>query len=588
MAVGRVTVALETVRRVFRPRRSYRELEGLEEISRAFEAMTDIRETYGRLTRRLAELVGCEKCVISLYEAETREFVCQWPGYNVADELLKKVRYPADALRPAWNFRHRGPMVNKRTEEFNEEQRAFLRPFGVYNLSEFPLLHEGRFVGKISIANKPGGLSENDVRLVTVFAAQVAVVIQNAHLYRRLQESAAQLEVKVQERTAELEATYRKLEASHARLREVDQLKSDFLGNVSHELRTPLAAVKGYVDNLLDGVAGPLADRPRHYLGRVRDNTDRLGRMVSDLLDLTRIEAGKIELIPRALPVADLLVDAVDGLRHLADERRIRLIVGPRGVPSRLGGSRSAAPGPDEPPGECDQVQPAGRPRRDHRPRGHRGARALRGRGHRPRDHARGAGARVRQVLPGRASRVGAPARHGPRPHHRPPPGRAPRRADLGGGRPARRGRVRHPAARRWRVRMMDSSGRLPPPADSPERLVLVVDDETDLLQIVTDRLAANGYRVVTARDGIEALARARDSRPGCIILDLKMPRLGGFEALPEIRQAAPQARVIVLTGSPNRPLREACRARGADEFMLKPFDPGELLRLTAQAFDRD
>jgi signal transduction histidine kinase len=323
--VGQVKAALGAVRRLFRPRRSYRELEGLEEISRAFEAMTDIRETYGRLTRRLAELVGCEKCVISLYEPETREFVCQWPGHNVADELLKKVRYPADALRPAWNFRQRGPMVNKRPEEFNEEQRAFLRPFGVYNLTEIPLFHEGRFVGKISIANKPGGLSENDVRLVTVFAAQVAVVIQNAHLYRRLQDSAAQLEAKVHARTAELEATYRELEASHARLREVDQLKSDFLGNVSHELRTPLAAVKGYVDNLLDGVAGPLTDKPRHYLGRVRDNTDRLGRMVSDLLDLTRIEAGKIELIARALPVADVVADAVDGLRHIADERRVRV-----------------------------------------------------------------------------------------------------------------------------------------------------------------------------------------------------------------------------------------------------------------------
>jgi signal transduction histidine kinase len=325
--MGGLTAALGGVRRLLRPRRSYRELEGLEEISRAFEAMTDIRETYGRLTRRLAELVGCDKCVISLYEPETREFVCQWPGHNVADELLKKVRYPADALRPAWNFRQRGPMVNKRPGEFNEEQRAFLRPFGVYNLSEFPLLHEGRFVGKISVANKPGGLSENDVRLVTVFAAQVAVVIQNAHLYRRLQESAAQLEAKVHERTAELEATYQALEASHARLREVDQLKSDFLGNVSHELRTPLAAVKGYVDNLLDGVAGPLADKPRHYLGRVRDNADRLGRMVSDLLDLTRIEAGKVELVPQALPVADVVADALDGLRHVAEERRVRVTV---------------------------------------------------------------------------------------------------------------------------------------------------------------------------------------------------------------------------------------------------------------------
>ena len=325
--MGHVTAALGAVRGLFRPRRSYRELEGLEEISRAFEAMTDIRETYGRLTRWLAELVGCEKCVISLYEPETREFVCQWPGYNVADELLKKVRYPADALRPAWNFRHRGPMVNKRPEEFNEEQRALLRPFGVYNLTEIPLVHEGRFIGKISIANKPGGLSENDVRLVTVFAAQTAVVIQNARLYRRLQESAAQLEANVRQRTAELEATYRELETSHARLCEVDQLKSDFLGNVSHELRTPLAAIKGYVDNLLDGVAGPLPDKPRHDLGRVRDNADRLGRMVSDLLDLTRIEAGKIELIPQALPVTDLVGDAVDGLRHVAAERRVRVAV---------------------------------------------------------------------------------------------------------------------------------------------------------------------------------------------------------------------------------------------------------------------
>ena len=115
-----------------------------------------------------------------------------------------------------------------------------------------------------------------------------------------------------------------------------------------------------------------------------------------------------------------------------------------------------------------------------------------------------------------------------------------------------------------------------------------MVDDEADLVQVVSDRLAAAGYRVLTARDGIEALASVREAQPGCIILDLKMPRLSGFEALPAIRQAAPAARVIVLTGSPNRPLRDECRARGADDFMLKPFDPGELLRLTAQAFRRD
>jgi signal transduction histidine kinase len=84
--------------------------------------------------------------------------------------------------------------------------------------------------------------------------------------------------------------------------------------------------VKGYVDNLLDGVAGPLTDKPRHYIGRVRDNTERLNRMVSDLLDLTRIEAGKIELIQQALPVAELIGEAFDGLRHVADQRRVRVV----------------------------------------------------------------------------------------------------------------------------------------------------------------------------------------------------------------------------------------------------------------------
>jgi CheY-like chemotaxis protein len=125
-------------------------------------------------------------------------------------------------------------------------------------------------------------------------------------------------------------------------------------------------------------------------------------------------------------------------------------------------------------------------------------------------------------------------------------------------------------------------------PATAPARgLVLVVDDEADLLEIVTDRLAAEGYRVLTARDGLEAIERVRAERPGCIILDLKMPRLSGFDALAALRREAPGAHVIVLTGSPNRPLAEACRARGADGFLLKPFDPGELLRLTAQAFRR-
>jgi signal transduction histidine kinase len=308
-------------------RRRFRELEGLHEISRAFGAMTDIQETYGRLTRRIAELIGAEMCVISLYDPATRDMIGQAPGCGVPDAIIRTFRYRVDRLRMAWNFRLQGPMVKNHIDDFHPAQRDYLRPFDVFNVTVVPLVLEGSVIGMVSMGNKPGGFSQDDVRLLTVFAAQAAVAIQNARLYTSLEESAAQLEAKVRARTAELEATYRELAASHARLRELDRLKSDFLGNVSHELRTPLASIKGFVDNLLDGVAGPLGDRPRHCLARVRDNADRLSRMVSDLLDLTRIEAGKIEVVPVRLDPAGAVTEVVESLRPLARARTLRLSV---------------------------------------------------------------------------------------------------------------------------------------------------------------------------------------------------------------------------------------------------------------------
>jgi signal transduction histidine kinase len=307
--------------------RRFRELEGLHEISQAFAAMTDIQETYGGLTRRIAELIGATKCVISLYDPATREMVGQAPGYGVPDALIQSFRYRVDTLREAWNFRTGGPMVMNRLEDFHPVQREYLRPFEVFNVAVVPLVLEGRIIGMVAMGNKPRGFSQNDVHLLTVFAAQAAVAIKNARLYTDLEESAAQLEAKVHERTAELEALNRELADSHVRLRELDELKSDFLGNVSHELRTPLAAIKGYVDNLLDGVTGDLTPKQRHYLVRVHDNVERLARMVSDLLDLTRIEAGKIELAQEPLDGSAVIAEATEGLRPLAGARSITVVL---------------------------------------------------------------------------------------------------------------------------------------------------------------------------------------------------------------------------------------------------------------------
>ena len=81
-----------------------------------------------------------------------------------------------------------------------------------------------------------------------------------------------------------------------AKLQELDHLKSAFVSIASHELRTPMTSIKGYVENMLDGLTGELTEEQADSLERVKHNVDRLTRMINELLDLSKIEAGRMEL----------------------------------------------------------------------------------------------------------------------------------------------------------------------------------------------------------------------------------------------------------------------------------------------------
>ena len=111
------------------------------------------------------------------------------------------------------------------------------------------------------------------------------------------------------------------------RLRDLDKLKSDFVSNVSHELRTPLTAVKGSVDNMLDGLTGPLNEKQARYLTRIKSNADRLSRLINDLLDLSRIEAGRIDIRPTVLSPELLAREVVESLRSIVVDKFIDLEV---------------------------------------------------------------------------------------------------------------------------------------------------------------------------------------------------------------------------------------------------------------------
>jgi len=102
---------------------------------------------------------------------------------------------------------------------------------------------------------------------------------------------------------------------------EVDRLKSEFVATVSHELRTPMTAIKGYVDVLLMGAGGAVNENQSHFLAIVKNNIDRLNILVNDLLDISRIEAGRVMLAPQSLDLREIAEDVIgDVLRRSREE----------------------------------------------------------------------------------------------------------------------------------------------------------------------------------------------------------------------------------------------------------------------------
>jgi len=111
------------------------------------------------------------------------------------------------------------------------------------------------------------------------------------------------------------------------KLKELDQMKDDFVSSVSHELRSPLTSIKGYVDFVLRGKAGPLNKKLIEYLTIVKNNTSRLGMFINDILDLAKIEAKRFELGKEALELPPLIEEMVTFFRPQAEESKVQLEV---------------------------------------------------------------------------------------------------------------------------------------------------------------------------------------------------------------------------------------------------------------------
>jgi signal transduction histidine kinase len=209
--------------------------------------------------------------------------------------------------------------ISQVLDQLHPMYRELATRTGTKSFVTVPLKVKGWILGSLTVdRSQAHSLTQEDLEVMVTFANQLAIALDNVAAYREIEELNTGLEQKVSERTVQLED-------ANTKLQELNQLKSAFVSMVSHELRTPMTSIRTYVENMLDGVTGAVNDKQSQYLRRIQFNIDRLTRMIGDLLDLSRIEAGRVELTRESIPIVDWMNELIEGLQSLAAGKSVTI-----------------------------------------------------------------------------------------------------------------------------------------------------------------------------------------------------------------------------------------------------------------------
>ncbi|MBV8550617.1 MAG: response regulator [Acidobacteriaceae bacterium] len=164
-----------------------------------------------------------------------------------------------------------------------------------------------------------------EISLSPIRSPQGSRVIAMVRDITNRKQAEAKINAMHQEFTAELGAKNRQLEIRNQEVERANRLKSEFLASMSHELRTPLHTIIGFADLLGEELKGGLNDDQKRFVAHIQRDSRHLLELINDILDLSKIESGRLELHPELFNAADAIVEAVAGLRALAENKQIRI-----------------------------------------------------------------------------------------------------------------------------------------------------------------------------------------------------------------------------------------------------------------------
>jgi signal transduction histidine kinase/HAMP domain-containing protein len=283
------------------------ELKALGEVGRAVSSTLDMETVLQTIVTRSVQLSGTNAGAIWEYDEATQEFRLR-ATHQVEEDLVHMLRMDPIRLGEGATGRAAATGIPVQITDIRNKSeyglariQAILDRRGYRALLSVPLIVEQRIVGGLTVLRlKSGSFPAETVNLLTTFASQSALAIQNAKLFREIQEKSAQLEV-------------------------ANMHKSDFLANMSHELRTPLNAIIGFSEALMDRMFGDLTEKQLEYQKDIHESGKHLLSLINDILDLSKIEAGRMELELSKFHLPTAVSNAVTLIRERAMRHGISL-----------------------------------------------------------------------------------------------------------------------------------------------------------------------------------------------------------------------------------------------------------------------